>query len=119
LKNKIIYIAHPIGGDIEGNISKIKVILHDLNKTNPDIVPFAHYLVDLMVLDDNDPIERQRGITNDHILIKKGFIDEMWLYGDKISKGMIDEISLAEELGIPVIPKTEATKKGYKIITFY
>jgi len=39
------------------------------------------------------------------------FIDELWLYGDKISLGMKSEIDRCREMGIPVIAKTPETKK--------
>jgi hypothetical protein len=106
---KIVYIAHPIGGNVADNIDKVRRIVRHINLTEPDIVPFAHYLVDLAALDDNNPLERARGIKNDTALFKAGFIDEMWLYGDKISTGMGYEISLAIELNIPIISKSKGT----------
>jgi hypothetical protein len=106
---KIVYIAHPIGGNVENNIEKIKSIIRFINLTEPDIVPFAHYIVDCLCLDDNNRIERERGIKNDIALFKAGFINELWLYGDKISTGMGAEIALAIKLGIPVISKSKGT----------
>ena len=48
-------------------------------------------------------LNNERGIKNDVALMKKGFIDEVRLYGDRISNGMEAEIKLANSLGIPVI----------------
>jgi len=107
---KIVFISHPISGDIPGNLEKIIQIVRDINLTEPDILPFAHYFIDCHALDDNIPEERERGIKNDIALMKAGFIDEVWLYGDKISNGMGHEIALALELGILVISKSEGTK---------
>jgi hypothetical protein len=109
----VAYIAHPIGGDVAANIEKVKRIIHDIMITRPHVVPFAHYMVDLMVLDDNNPQERQRGIDNDHELMRRGFIDELWLYGDHISRGMADEIDLAIQHNIPVLPQTRETFEDY------
>jgi hypothetical protein len=103
---KIVYIAHPIGGNVADNIDKIKRIIRYINLSEPDIVPFAHYLVDLAALDDNNPLERARGIKNDIALLRAGFINELWLYGAKISPGMQAEINLARELQIPIISKS-------------
>ncbi len=111
---KVAYIAHPISGDIEGNLKRITKIGRLINLTEPDIVPFAHYFFDCHSLDDNIPEQRERGIKNDIALMKKGFIDEVRLYGDKITKGMAYEIELAEELGIPVIPHTIGTRRDYE-----
>jgi hypothetical protein len=103
---RIIYIAHPISGDVKGNLEKIRQIVREINLTIPDVVPFAPYWLDCHALDDNNPEERKRGIANDTALIRRA-VDEMWLYGDRISNGMQAEMELAERLGIPVIDKTK------------
>lgn len=113
--SKIVYIAHPLSGDISGNLEKVKNIIRDINLSQPDIVPFAHYFVDCHALDDTKPEERQRGISNDIALLKVGFINEMWLYGDRISEGMKHEIMLAYHLRIPVFSKSEGTKNWQDI----
>jgi hypothetical protein len=41
----------------------------------------------------------------------RGYVDELWLFGDYISEGMNQEINLAKKMNIPVIPKTKAIKK--------
>ena len=107
---KIVYIAHPISGDVEGNLKRIVEIGRKINMEEPEVVPFAPYFFDCFALDDRFPEERNRGIKNDIELINKGFINEVRLYGDRISSGMIHEVNLAIELGISVIPMTEATK---------
>lgn len=106
---KICYIAHPIGGDVKGNIKKVIKIVREINLEHPDVVPFVPYLSDLYALDDSNTAERERGLTNGLFLLKKGFIDEIWLYGDRISNGMRAEINLCLELGIKVICKTPGT----------
>ena len=66
-------------------------------------------------MDDTKPEERQRGISNDIALLKAGFINEMWLYGDRISEGMKHEIMLAYHLRISVFSKSEGTKNWQDI----
>jgi hypothetical protein len=100
---KVAYIAHPISGDVEKNIEKILDIIRHTNLTHPGIIPFAPYIPDCICMDDSIPAERERGIANDVGLFHKGFIDELWLCGDRISYGMEAEKRLAEQLGIPVI----------------
>lgn len=111
---KIVYIAHPVSGDIPGNLKKIIEIVRHLNKTRTDIVPFAHYWVDCHALNDDLPDERARGIDNDTVFFKRRVFDELWLFGDKISRGMTAEIELAHMLNIPVVPMSDETKKLYK-----
>lgn len=102
---KIVYIAHPISGDIAGNLEKIQQIVRQINLQYSDVVPFAPYWVDCHALDDNDPEERKRGIANDQEFFLRKVIDEVWLFGDRISAGMLSEIELATSLGIPVVNK--------------
>jgi hypothetical protein len=112
---KIVYIAHPISGDIEKNLEKIIGIIREINLTEPHTVPFAHYWVDCHALNDNIPEERQRGIDNDMELFGRGFIDELWIYGDRLSNGMIAEIDVCLQLNIPIVFKsTELINKYSK-----
>ena len=110
---KVAYIAHPISGDIEGNLRRIEQIGRQINLEEPEVVPFAHYFFDCYALDDDIPEERERGIKNDIALMRKGFIDEVRLYGNRISVGMSHEVDLAIELGVEVKPMTEATKREF------
>ena len=110
---KVSYIAHPIGGDVSANLVKVIDIIRQINLLEPDVIPFAHYFVDCYALNDDFPEERERGIKNDIALMKKGFIDELRLYGNCISKGMSHEIELAHKLGIEVRPMTKETREQY------
>lgn len=110
---KVVYIAHPISGEVSKNINKIASIVRQINKTEPHIVPFVPYLVDCIALKDHIPDERKRGITNSIELFNRRFIDELWLYGDKISDGMWGEIELCQSLGIRVVPQTPQTHKAF------
>lgn len=103
---KIVYIAHPISGDVQGNIRKILDIVRKVNLEEADVVPFAPYVVDCLALDDSIPEERARGIKNNTALLEECFVSEVRLYGDKISAGMQAEKELAESLGIPVLDYT-------------
>ena len=104
---KIIYIAHPISGDLETNLVKVALIVQRLNLERMDIVPFAPYLVDCIALDDYIPTHRKRGIRNNREFFERKLIDEVWLYGDHISLGMHSEIALANKHRIPVHSKSD------------
>jgi len=108
---KIVYICHKIGGDVENNIKKVIAICREINLTEPNIIPFVPYLSDLYALNDEIPAERERGLSNGLFMLKKGFIDEIWLYGDRISNGMRAEINVCLEVGIKVSCKTIETQK--------
>lgn len=102
MKNKLVYIAHPVGGDIENNIKKILQLCHDIHKKNDAIIPFAPYVVALYYLNDTIVEERELGIQANVEHFKRKTMDEVWLCGSKISEGMKQEIKLAKENGIPV-----------------
>jgi hypothetical protein len=109
MRKKTVYPAHPISGDVEGNIRRIKAIVRKLHLT-PGIQPVAPYISDCDgILDDNNPEERALGIAADVEYFKRGMIDEVWLFGSRISNGMSHEIRLALDLGIPVVAKTAIT----------
>ena len=75
-----------------------------------EIIPIAPYLVSLQYLNDEVVEDRQLGIDANHECFRRGYVDELWLFGDRISEGMKGEILLAREMDIPVVPKTEGTK---------
>lgn len=103
---KIVYIAHPISGDVEGNLADLRRIVRKINLEYPDVVPFVPYYADIVSLDDNIPEERARGMKNDMEIIERGIPDELWLTGNRVSFGMGMERIAAIKHGIPVIDKT-------------
>lgn len=104
---KIVYIAHPIGAKtkegIELNLADLRRIVRKINLEHNDIVPFVPYYADIVSMDDNILAERERGIKNDKAILEAGFIDELWLTGDRISNGMIAERNIALIEGVTVI----------------
>lgn len=108
---KIVYIAHPIGGDIAGNLQKIVKIGREISLLEPDVIPFAPYFFDCYCLNDDIPEERQRGIRNDVAWFKKGVISELRLYGNRISRGMRAEINICKSEGIPIRAMTKETNE--------
>ena len=103
-KMRIIYIAHPIGGDVENNLASLRRIIRSINANEPHTVPFCPYYADVVSLNDNDPAQRARGLRNDMaILSRVGMVDELRLYGDTISEGMRQEIDQAYYMGIPIV----------------
>lgn len=105
----IIYVAHPIGGDVLGNIQLVEIECSKIFSDRPEVVPIAPYLFALKFLDDNNPSDRLRGVMMNKEYFTRGFIDELWLFGSRLSAGMWEEVQWARELGIPVVPMTDET----------
>ncbi|WP_167597673.1 hypothetical protein [Leeuwenhoekiella sp. ZYFB001] len=113
---KIVYIAHPIGGNVVRNLEALAKVIRQINLAEPEVVPLAPYYADVLALDDNNPAKRARGLENGRCVLKSGAIREVWLYGDGVSPGMLGEIRLAEALGLPILPKTQGTKTAYNAL---
>lgn len=106
-KKRIVYIAHPISGNVKGNLERIRRIVRVINMSTPYVIPFAPYWLDCHALDDDKAEERARGIENDLEYFKRGVMDELWVFGyTKIgehSRGVLAEIEMANSKGIPVV----------------
>ena len=109
---KIVFIGHPISGDIRNNVKKILSICKKIH--NQQIIPCVPYLVSIQYLNDEIIEDRELGIKANFECFYRKYVDELWLFGNCISKGMKQKIKLALKLGIPIIPKTNKTKKYFK-----
>lgn len=109
---KIVFIGHPVAGDVSENVRKILDICKRIH--NKKIIPCVPYLVSLRYLNDEIVEDRELGIEANLECFYRGYVDELWLFGNHISKGMEKEIKIARKLNIPIIPKTDGTKKYLK-----
>lgn len=109
VRKKTVFIAHLMAGDIFTNTRKVLKICAEVYKEGH--LPVAPYLVSIQFLDDTIEEDLKLGIDANVACFERRFVDELWLFGDQISKGMRGEIILARELNIPIIAKTEQTKK--------
>jgi hypothetical protein len=105
-----VFVSHPIGGDVVKNMELVEGCCGWIYQHKVDVQPHAPYLMALKFLDDDKAEDRERGIVFNREFFKSRFIDELWLFGNRISKGMWQEIRWAREFGIPVIPMTIATQ---------
>jgi hypothetical protein len=112
-KKTIAYIAHPVGGDVKGNIKKILQIVRSINLSEPSVIPFVPYMSDIMAMNDDQPEERKRGLSNDFYIIQSGIVDELRLYGSGISKGMAQEIFHAFSAQVPIKAMTDGTRLDF------
>ena len=105
---KFIYICSPLRGDIEGNINRARSYCRSIAEAFPDVVPIAPHIYCTQFLDDTNPNERSLGMDMGLALLD--ICDEIWVYGDKRSEGMLREIEHAKNKGIPTFDGKEKFK---------
>jgi len=102
-KEKVVYIAHPVSGDVKGNIDRVLQICREIHTESKYIVPSAPYIATLLYLDDDKADERELGIKANKLLFERGGFQELWLCGNRISPGMRQEVEWCTKLNIPII----------------
>ncbi len=106
---KTVFIAHQISGDVEANIRKVIALCKFIH--SPSILPIFPSFTWRQYLPANETTKYWAGLVNDEYF-KRGMVDEIWLYGKKLSAGMIKVIDLAISYGIRVVPKNVFMKKA-------
>lgn len=99
---KIVYIAHPINGDVGNNIARVEEILAVLIQQEFSCWPIAPYLDACRYLEETEE-NRERCFAINKIYFSSRFINELWVFGH--SRGVDAEIAWAVEYGIPVVYK--------------
>ena len=96
----IAYVCSPYRGDVERNVAYAKEIMAQAIRRG--FAPITPHLYIPAVLDDNDPIERRRGLDLGLALLKVcDYVVVGCRYG--ISDGMRDEIKTAMELAKGIV----------------
>lgn len=93
---KKVYICAPLGGDVKGNLEK--AIQYTRYALESGVVPVVSHFY-AFCLNDNIKEERKLGMDAGIELLKG--CDEIWVFGDKITSGMSNEIEIAKFLNIP------------------
>ena len=94
-----IYICSPLSGDIENNIEKAKGYCEYIVKAF-GAIPVCPHIYFTQFLDDNNKVEREFGLKAGLLLLSE--CDELYYFGDIVSRGMAQEIAYAKAQGISV-----------------
>lgn len=94
----LVYVASPYAGDTEYNIEFAKQACRTVMESGHAF--FAPHLLYPAILDDAAPEQREIGMEMGISVLSR--CDELWVFGDTISKGMQAEIDAANHMGIPV-----------------
>lgn len=94
----LVYIASPYAGDTETNVRRAQGYCRfAVTKNCIPIAPHLHYP---QFMDDSDKEQRELGLF--FALVLLGKCDELWVFGNRVSNGMSQEIKKAEKRGIPI-----------------
>ena len=99
----LVYICSPYADDILNNERKARRYCRFAIRENT--IPIASHLLYPQLLNENDPEDRRLGLFFGLVLLTK--CEECWVFGNRISNGMAQEISKARKRGIPVRYFTE------------
>ncbi len=100
----MVYMAHPVAGDVAANLAKAKQWLRALQDANPTTVIIAPWITSCEIYDD-DPEQRAAGILRSCYAIEK--CSAIILVGGGISVGMEIEMECAIRAGVFVYDLTE------------
>jgi len=95
---KIVFICSPYAGDIETNTKRAR--RYGRFAVVQKAIPIIPHLMYPQFLEEDDPEERQLGIEMGQVLLSK--CHELWVFGDRISSGMSEEIKRAKRWNIPI-----------------
>ena len=88
----LVYICSPFSGKVKKNKKNARKYCRFALEQHT--IPFAPHLLFPQFMDDNSPEERQLAMFMN--MIMHGHCEELWVFGDRISAGMKQEIHKAE-----------------------
>jgi hypothetical protein len=94
----LVYVASPYAGDVEANVSRARECCAFAVRRG--CIPLAPHLHYPQFMDDGKQDERELALF--FALVLLGKCDELWAFGDVVSKGMRGEIDKANRRGIPI-----------------
>jgi len=100
MSRSLIYLAHPVSGDVAANLARARRWLLWCYRTRPDLAFVSQWILDCEILDDANPTDRQLGLEHDFAIIER--CDAVWLVGGRVSAGMAMEAAHALARGIHV-----------------
>lgn len=89
----LVYICSPYSGDIDINVKKASAFCRFALEKN--CIPLAPHLLFPQFMNDENPKEREQAMFMNMVLLGK--CNELWVFGDTISKGMAQEIEKAKK----------------------
>ncbi len=97
MTRKVFYMAHPVSGDVDGNIKRALQWLAWLRRSFPAVTFIAPWIAGLMSGDDDsDPAQREAGLVDCCAAVER--CNGAVFVGGRISSGMARERRHAKHL---------------------
>lgn len=94
----LTYVCSPYSGNVKENVANArKYSRFTLEK---GCIPMTPHLLYPQFMDDDDNAERELSRHINYVLL--GNCDELWVFGNKLSGGMVHEIEIAEKRKLPI-----------------
>ena len=94
----LIYVCSPLSGDIAANQENARRYCRFA--VDSGYIPLAPHLYFPQFMDDGNRAERDLALFMDIVLLSK--CDQLWAFGERVSKGMSMEIEKAKRKGQPI-----------------
>ena len=94
----LVYVCSPLSGDISANQENARRYCRSVVERGG--IPLAPHLYFPQFMDDGSGAERDLALFMDIVLLSK--CSELWVFGERISKGMSMEIEKAKRKGQPI-----------------
>lgn len=89
----LVYICSPFSGDTKYNTKQARKYSRFAYEQN--VIPVTPHLLYPQFMCDENPAERADAMHFNYVLLGK--CNELWVFGDVISKGMAHEIGIAKK----------------------
>ena len=94
----LVYVCSPLSGDIAANQENARRYCRSVVERGG--IPLAPHLLFPQFMDDGNRAERDLALFMDIVLLSK--CDQLWAFGERVSKGMSMEIEKAKRKGQPI-----------------
>lgn len=101
MSRPVFYVAHPVAGDVPGNIARVLRWHRWLTEAHPYRLYTIPWLPDVLAFDDANPAERAAGMERNMLHLRR--CDGIALVGGRVSSGMQAELDAATALGLDCV----------------
>ena len=106
----VVYVCSPFSGNLESNVENTRRYCRFA--VDSGFVPFAPHLLFPQFMYDEVPEERELALFMGIVMLTK--CAELWVFGERISKGMSKEIHKAEARNMLIRYFTTNCEEGQK-----